>query len=71
VEVKYRKAGGMTLPEDAMTAAKARSLLKAANAYISLHGIETDCRLDLVAIDAHADGTMDIRLIPDTPSIRW
>jgi putative endonuclease len=71
VEVKYRKAGGMTLPEDAMTAAKARALMKAANQYIALHGIESDCYVDLAAIDAYPDGTMDIRLIPDALNIRW
>ena len=71
VEVKYRKAHGLTLPEDAMTAAKGRSLLKAANQYIASHGIESDCCVDLVAIDALQDGTMNIRLIPDALNIRW
>ncbi len=71
IEVKYRRAGGLTLPEDAMTAAKARSLLKAANQYIVLYGIESDCYVDLVAVDAYPDGTMEIRLIPDAINHRW
>lgn len=71
VEVKYRKAGGLTLPEDAMTASKAKALLKAANQYIAQQGIESDCHVDLAAVDAWPDGTMDIRLIPDALNLRW
>ena len=38
VEVKLRREGGLTRPEEAMTPAKGRALLRAANCYIETCG---------------------------------
>lgn len=71
VEVKTRKAGGMTTPEMAMTPVKIKALLKAANLYISAYNIDADCHIDLIAIETWPDGEISIRYIPDAGNIRW
>lgn len=71
VEVKCRKAGGLTSPEEAITPAKAKNLLRAANAYISAHGIESYCSVDLIAADLMPDGSIDIRYVPGAVQPRW
>lgn len=40
IEVKSRAADGLTAPEEAMTAAKFRSLCKAARSYIATYGLD-------------------------------
>lgn len=71
VEVKYRGPGALATPEEAMTAKKAKNLLRAANDYIAIHGIERECSIDLIAIDALPDGSLDIRYIPGAVQPRW
>lgn len=71
VEVKCRKTGSLTSPEDAMTGSKAKFLMRAANDYISIHGIEQDCSIDLIAADLMPDGTIEIRYIPGAVQPRW
>lgn len=71
VEVKSRKAGGLTSPEEAMDRAKCSALLKAANLYIEDNEVDRDCRIDLIAIDMHGDGTTAIRFIPDAVAMSW
>lgn len=71
IEVKYRKAGGLTTPEEAIDSKKARALMRAANDYISAHCIELDCHIDLIAVDAWSDGSLEIRYIPDAILPRW
>lgn len=71
VEVKYRKSGSLTTPEDALTPGKGKFLLRAANDYISIHGIVGECSIDLIAIDAGPDGTLAIRYIPGAVDPRW
>lgn len=71
VEVKCRKAGGMTTPEEAMTPAKAGALLKAANAYIESNAVMLDCQIDLVAADLMPDGSYIMRLIPNAVTLQW
>ena len=71
VEVKLRRAGGVTAPEEAMTAAKERALLHAANAYIEAFGITLDCQIDLIAIDYAPDDSYSLRYIPNAAALRW
>lgn len=71
VEVKLRGAGGLTTPEEALTPAKQRALLRAANLYIETMGIRLDCQIDLAAVDRLPDGTLDVRYIPDAVPNRW
>lgn len=71
VEVKLRRQGGLTAPEEAMTASKQRALLRAANSYIEMHAVTLDCQIDLVAVDYSAEGFASVRYIPDAVTVRW
>lgn len=71
VEVKLRRQGGLTTPEEAMTPAKERALLRAANTYIELHGITLDCRIDLIAVDYTPEGATTVRYVPNAVTVRW
>lgn len=71
VEVKCRKSGQMQTPEESFDAKKRRSMLRAINAYIDYYEIDSECRVDLVAIETGNDGTYDLRLIEDVVSPAW
>lgn len=71
VEVKLRREGGLTTPEEAMTQAKGRALVRAANYYIEFYGLTLDCRIDLIAIDYRPDGSTCIRYVPNAVTPRW
>lgn len=71
VEVKLRKSGGLSTPEQAMTPTKCRALLRAANLYIEQNGVKSECQIDLVAIDYTDAGSIEIRYIPNAVNIRW
>ncbi|WP_147819954.1 YraN family protein [Salidesulfovibrio onnuriiensis] len=65
VEVKTRRAGGLTRPEDALGRQKIERLVRAAGLYLSEHDCwELPCRFDLVAVVEDPDG-MDIVHYPD------
>lgn len=71
VEVKCRKAGALTAPEEAMTPSKFRALCRAAEAYINLYGLDVETQFDLIAIDRHADGSCAIRYFPEVMAPHW
>lgn len=70
VEVKTRRAGSLTLPEEAMTPAKFASLMKGAQAYLAENAIDLDVQFDLVAVEHSPEG-INIRYIPDAVSPSW
>lgn len=70
VEVKCRRQGGLTTPEEAITSAKFRSLAKAAEAYISESGLDCEIQFDLISVE-YSGSTANIRYIPDAMSPRW
>ncbi len=51
IEVKTRKFGGMTTPEDAMTPRKTKAFVRAANIYMQQYRIPYDIQFDLIAVD--------------------
>lgn len=52
VEVKARSSARFGVPEEHITARKRRFLVRAAQAYMSLHGItDVPCRFDVVTLD--------------------
>lgn len=54
VEVKTRKAGGMTSPQEALTPRKQNALLRAAQHWLNTHEAwDKSCRFDLVAVLDH------------------
>ena len=70
VEVKCRKRGGLTTPEEAITPAKFRSLSKAAKAYIATFGIDSEIQFDLISVEHYAGG-YEIRYVPNAMIARW
>lgn len=71
VEVKTRKAEGLTSPEEAITPKKVRALVRAINNYVSQHNIECDVVLDLIAIENNPDGSHELRFVPDIANLSW
>lgn len=70
VEVKLRRAGGLTSPEDAITPAKFAALQKAAAAYIMAYGVDLEVQFDVVAVE-EMGGSFEIRYIPDAMTVNW
>lgn len=71
VEVKSRRADGLTTPEDALTPQKQRALLHAARAYVARTHWMGEVRFDLAAVDCYPDGSMEVRFIPDAMQCHW
>ncbi len=70
VEVKTRRAGSLTGPEEAMTAAKFASLMRGAQAYVAQNRIDLDVQFDLMAVEHSPEG-INIRYIPDAVTPGW
>jgi len=71
VEVKTRKANGLTSPEDAIDKRKFAALCRAAALYLSLYDVTLEPQFDLVAVDRYADGRLDVRYVPEAMVCRW
>lgn len=70
VEVKSRRAGSLTTPEDAITPAKFAALQKAAGAYIATYAVDLEVQFDVVAVEEY-NGDFSIRYIPDAMTPGW
>ncbi len=70
IEVKCRKLGGLTTPEEAITTAKFRSLSKAAEQYLVTNEISSEIQFDLVSVEYSTNG-YDITYIPNAMIARW
>ena len=71
LEVKSRKADGLTAPEEAMTRKKFNALFRAAQQYVALYRIDADTQFDLIAVDLLPDSTHRLRYIPNAMVPRW
>ena len=71
VEVKSRKADGLTAPEEAMTRKKFNALFRATQQYVALYRIDADTQFDLIAVDLLPDSTHRLRYIPNAMVPRW
>lgn len=71
VEVKTRRAGGLTPPEAAATPQKFRALQHAATAYLAQNRFDLEPQFDLAAVDVMPDGTMEVRLIEHAMECNW
>ncbi len=71
IEVKSRKSGSLTAPEEAMTAAKFRSLCKATRAYVSTFNLNMEVQFDFIGVEFNADGSHTLRYLPDAMTPRW
>jgi putative endonuclease len=70
VEVKCRRKGGLTAPEDAITKHKFESLRRAADLYLAEYGIDLDSQFDLIAIEYDHNG-MDLKYVPGAMTPHW
>lgn len=71
VEVKTRRADGLTPPEQAMTPAKCRAMRRAAACYLSRHATDADPRFDLCAVELCPQGNAEVRFIADAVEFHW
>uniref|UniRef100_UPI004056590F YraN family protein n=1 Tax=Alistipes sp. TaxID=1872444 RepID=UPI004056590F len=71
VEVKTRKAGSMTAPEEALTEQKARALRRAAAAYMAQHRSHLEPRFSLIAIDVVGERVESLRFVEDALQYSW
>ncbi|WP_295939974.1 YraN family protein [uncultured Alistipes sp.] len=71
VEVKTRRADGLTPPEAAITAQKFRALTRAALRYMAFTQEPNEAQFDLAAVDVMPDGRMEVRLIPQAMEYNW
>lgn len=58
VEVKTRRGRGMGSPEEGLTPAKQKKLLKLAQLYVAEHDLDVDWRIDLVAVELDKSGKL-------------
>lgn len=71
VEVKCRKAGGLTTPEEAITENKSEALFKAAEAYVIEHNIHDELQFDLVSVKYNSNGQFTVEHIPNAIVPKW
>lgn len=71
VEVKTRKFGTMTAPEDALTEQKAKALRRAASAYMAQHRSPLEPRFSLVAIEMIGERVEALRFVEDALQYSW
>lgn len=71
VEVKTRKFGTMTAPEDALTEQKARAMRRAASAYMAQHSCMLEPRFSLVAIEMIGERVESLRFVQDALQYSW
>lgn len=71
VEVKTRRAGSLTTPEEAITPAKVRALGNAARRYMAAYAVMEEVQFDLAAVTAYGDGSFDVRLIEQAMEYNW
>lgn len=71
IEVKCRKAEGLTTPEEAITEKKSSAVIKAAEAYIVEHDIHNEIQFDLVSVEYSDDGGFRVEHITNAITPRW
>ncbi|MDE5709313.1 MAG: YraN family protein [Alistipes sp.] len=71
VEVKTRRLGSLTTPEQAITPRKFRALRRAAGSYLACTGDDSEIQFDLAAVEIAPDGTTQVRLIEEAMECNW
>lgn len=71
VEVKTRKYGAMTTPEEALTEQKARALRRAASAYMAQYRCALEPRFSLIAIEVVGERVEELRFVEDALQYSW
>ena len=71
VEVKTRKYGSMTAPEEALTEQKLRTMRRAASAYMAQHHSMLEPKFSLIAIDIIGERVESLRFVEDALQYGW
>ena len=71
VEVKTRKYGSMTTPEEALTEQKLRAMRRAASAYMAMCGCQLEPRFSLIAVEMIGDRVESLRFVEDALQYNW
>ena len=71
IEVKTRRAGGLTTPEEAITPRKFASLRRAAQAYMAQHRVRLEPQFDLAAVDLFPNGSLNVRFTERAMECNW
>ncbi len=71
IEVKTRKTGGWTTPEQAITAKKFDSLRRAASAYLALTHHRGEHQFDVIAIEMLETKVVELRYIEKAMLSKW
>ena len=71
VEVKTRKFGTMTSPEEALTEQKYRAMRRAASAYMAQHRIQAEPCFSLIAIEMVGEQVESLRFVEGAMEYSW
>ena len=71
VEVKTRKVGSMTAPEEAINEQKCRAMRRAASAYMAQHNSPLEPCFSLIAIEMAGNTVAELRFIRDAIEFSW
>lgn len=74
VEVKTRRAGGLTTPVEAMTEAKCQALRRAARAFVAQHRMSYQgyqVQIDLAAVTMFDDGSTEVEMLENVVEFGW
>ena len=71
VEVKTRKYGSMTTPEEAINERKMRAMRRAASAYMAQHYSMLEPRFSLIAVEMVGDRVEALRFVEDALQYGW
>ena len=71
VEVKTRKVGSMTAPEEAINEQKCRAMRRAASAYMAQHNSPLEPCFSLIAVEMAGDMVAELRFIRDAIEFSW
>jgi putative endonuclease len=71
VEVKTRKFGSLTTPEEAINERKLRAMRRAASAYMAQHHSMLEPKFSLIAVEVVGDRVEALRFTEDALQYSW
>ena len=71
IEVKTRRLGSLTSPEEAITESKRRALHRAISSYVTSHRLRGQVQFDLAAVEQLPDGSYAVRYIENAIEYGW
>ena len=71
VEVKTRKFGSLTAPEQAINERKLRAMRRAASAYLAQHRCDLEPTFSLIAIEVVGEAVESLRFVENALEYGW